>query len=250
MEGKSIVVAGAGTGIGRACALLYAQEGAQVAIIGRHQSILKETVALGRARGHAILPVKADLSKSADVKKVLQVILKAHDRIDVFHHNAGYWEVKPLAELNEKSWVNMHETNAKTAFLTTQEVVPYFVKQGGGVLTITAAIHGTFTHPKGMLHYISSKAALVAFSKGLASELYAQRIRVNCICPGTVSHHLHTSKGQLKTDLNMIRHGVPEDIAYAALYLASDEASWVTGTAMVIDGGASLGLDPSKKNVG
>jgi 3-oxoacyl-[acyl-carrier protein] reductase len=148
--------------------------------------------------------------------------------------------------MTEALWEEMYEANVKSTFLTVRAAIPYLAKSGGGSVILTSAVWGSFLNSKNMAHYNSSKAAVVALTKSLALELAPQKIRVNCICPGQISHQPYTKGSSvIETDPRLSRPGLPEDVAYAALYFASPEAAWVSGAILVVDGGLSAGVSPS-----
>lgn len=247
LKGKVAVIAGAGPGIGRATAVLFADEGARVAVISRKKEVGDETVQMISDRGGQAMAVAADLTQTAQVEKALDEIVKKFGKIDVLHCNAGSYSVSTVKEMLESSWDDMFDVNLKSYFLAVRAAIPAFAANGGGSIILTGAIYGFTSNPKNMAHYNASKAGVAALTKSLALELSPQNIRVNCICPGQVSHNLFTQGASaLQTDPKLLRNGVPEDAAFAALYFASDEAAWITGATLVIDGGASVGVYPSK----
>jgi NAD(P)-dependent dehydrogenase (short-subunit alcohol dehydrogenase family) len=246
LKGKVAVIAGAGTGIGRSSALLFTEEGAKVSIVSRRKEVLDETVTLVEARKGKAHAVQADLSKSAEADAALQQIFDRHGRIDILYCNSGGYSVSSAENMTEALWEEMYEANVKSTFLTVRAAIPYLAKSGGGSVILTSAVWGSFLNSKNMAHYNSSKAAVVALTKSLALELAPQKIRVNCICPGQISHQPYTKGSSvIETDPRLSRPGLPEDVAYAALYFASPEAAWVSGAILVVDGGLSAGVSPS-----
>ncbi len=247
LKGKVAVIAGAGPGIGRASAILFADEGAKVAVISRSKDTGDETTAIIRDRGGRALSVTADLTISDQVEKAFVDIEAQFGKIDALFCNAGSFAMSGMKDMQESVWDAMFDSNLKTYFLSVRAGLPYLAKAGAGSIILTGAIFGYSANTKNMAHYNASKAGVVALTKTLALELAPQNIRVNCICPGQVSHQMHSgTKPRLSTDSKLLRTGLPEDAAFAALYFASDESSWVTGTALVVDGGMSVGVSPQK----
>lgn len=249
LKGKVAIVAGAGAGIGRAAALLFAEEGAKVAVVSRRKDVLDDTVARVEERHGKAFAVQADLSKGDEADAALRAVVDHFGRVDVLHCNSGAYSVSSAEHMTEALWEEMYEANVKTSFLTVRAAIPHMAKTGGGSIILTSAVWGSFLNAKNMAHYNSSKAAVVALTKSLALELAPRDIRVNCICPGQISHRLHTSgTAPVHTNPKLRRHGLPEDAAYAALYFASEESAWVTGSVLVVDGGLSAGVAPPAKS--
>ncbi len=250
LKNKVAVIAGAGAGIGRAAAVLFADEGAKVAVIARKKEIGEETIAKIENRSGKAIFVSADLTKSDQVEKAFEKIESAFGKIDVLHCNAGSYASSSVKEMLESSWDDMFDINLKSYFLSVRASIPYLVKNGSGSIILTGAVFGHSANMKNMAHYNSSKAGVVALTKSLALELAPQNIRVNCICPGQIAHQLHSQgESALSTDPKLSRGGLPEDAAFAALYLASDESAWVTGSTLVIDGGLSVGVALPKTSI-
>lgn len=247
LKGKVAVIAGAGPGIGRASAILFADEGAKVAVISRSKETGDDTAAKIRERGGRAISIVADLTVSEQVEKAFVDIEAQFGKIDALFCNAGTFAMSGVKDMQESGWDAMFDSNLKTYFLSVRAGLPYLAKAGAGSIILTGAIFGYSANTKNMAHYNASKAGVVALTKTLALELAPQNIRVNCICPGQISHQMHSgTKPQISTDPKLLRMGLPEDAAFAALYFASDESSWVTGTALVIDGGMSVGVSPQK----
>ena len=240
LAGKTVLIAGAGPGIGRATALLFAREGANLILVSRRQEILDQTLQeISKISKTQTLAICADLAKQKDCAAMAEKIFRKFKTLDVLHCNMGSFSMAPAKELSEEAWDSMLDTNLKSVFLTTQALIPHFISQEKGSIILTAAIFGNFLNTKNMAHYNASKAGVVSLAKSLALELAGHNIRVNCICPGQISHH---GSADLKVNPKLQRPGAPEDVAHAALYFAGDESSWVSGSTLVIDGGASAGV--------
>ena len=252
---KVALVTGAGSGIGKAAAQLFAIEGAKVAVLGRTKEELEETVAQIQGDGGEALSVVADISQPEQMQQATQQIVDQWGRLDIVFANAGINGVwAPLEELAPEEWDKTLNINLKGTFLTVKYAVPHLKKQGGSVI-ITSSVNGTriFSNT-GATAYSCSKAAQVAFAKMVALELAKHRIRVNVICPGAIETDINESTKQ--RNLEQIREpvefpegkipltdgkpGTSEQVAQLVLFLASDASSHISGTEMWIDGTESL----------
>lgn len=243
LGGKVAIVAGAGRGVGRATALLFSQEGAKVALISRTKENIQETAALIEKRGGEALPMVADLSQARKTKECMDHVAKIFGKIDILHCNMGGYATIPFEKMDEKSWDEMINLNLKSKFITVKSALPHLISNGSGSIILTAAIYGHFFHSKNMAHYNASKAGVISLTKSLAVELSPYKIRVNCVCPGPISHEIHSSgQERIRTNPKLHRGGLPEDIAFSVLYFASDDSSWVTGATLAVDGGLSVGV--------
>jgi len=249
------LITGAGSGIGKAAALLLAKEGAKIGALGRTQDELKDTVAQIQGAGGEAIPIDADISQPKEMQQAVQQLVERWGRLDIVFANAGINGVwAPLEELEPDEWDKTINVNLKGTFLTVKYAVPHLKKQGGSVI-ITSSVNGTriFSNT-GATAYSCTKAAQVAFTKMVALELAEHRVRVNVICPGAISTNIEESTEQ--RDLDEIREpveypegripltdgkpGSAEQVAQLVLFLASDAASHITGTEMWIDGAESL----------
>jgi NAD(P)-dependent dehydrogenase (short-subunit alcohol dehydrogenase family) len=255
LTGKVAVVTGAGSGIGKATAQLFAKEGAKVALLGRTKEELEKTFAEIQGEQGEALPVVADISQPEQMQQATQQIVEQWGRLDIVFANAGINGVwAPLEELAPEEWDKTLNINLKGTFLTVKYAVPYLKKQGGSVI-ITSSVNGTriFSNT-GATAYSCSKAAQVAFAKMVALELAKHRIRVNVICPGAIETDINESTE--RRDLEHIQEpvefpegkipltdgkpGTSEQVAQLVLFLASDASSHISGTEMWIDGTESL----------
>ncbi|MFH7027960.1 MAG: SDR family oxidoreductase [Heteroscytonema crispum UTEX LB 1556] len=252
---KVALVTGAGSGIAKAAAKLFAKEGAKVAALGRTKDELEETVAEIQKNNGEAIPVIADISQPEEMQQAIQQIINNWGRLDIVFANAGINGVwAPIEELAPEEWDKTININLKGTFLTVKYAVPYLKKQGGSVI-ITSSVNGTrmFSNT-GATAYSCSKAAQVAFTKMMALELAKNHIRVNVICPGAIETNIdeNTQRRDLekvqepvefpegKIHLTDGQPGTSEQVAQLVLFLASDVSSHITGTEVWIDGGESL----------
>lgn len=254
LNGKVALVTGAGSGIGKAAALLFAREGARVAALGHTRDELEKSVSEFKQFGEA-LAITADISNPEEMQSAVAETIRQYGQLDIVFANAGINGVwAPLEELEPDEWDKTLETNLKGTFLTVKYAIPALKKQGGAVL-ITASVNGTriFSNT-GATAYACSKAAQVAFAKMAALELAKHKIRVNVICPGSVSTSIDDSTDKRhvereKEPVEFPEGNIPltdgesassEQVARLALFLVSDAANHITGTEMWIDGAESL----------
>ena len=249
LEGRVAIVTGAGSGIGRCAALLFAAEGAAMVVADYVAQGGRETVTKIIESGGQAIFVKADVSQSGDVQRMIQATLDAFGRLDILFNNAGI-QGKHLitADTPEEAWDAIMATNLKGVFLAAKYALPVMLTQGGGVIINTASSAGLVGHP-GLVAYSASKAGVIQMTKVMALEYAGMNIRVNCICPGGINTAMTDTQAAdtshpapYRQPLAMRRMGRPEEVARAALYLACDDSSYVTGTAMVVDGGWTAGL--------
>ena len=245
LDGKVALITGAASGIGRASALLFAKEGARVAVVDRALPGAQETVAIiKKAKGEAIA-IEADVSRTADVETMVKKTVNTYGRLDILFNNAGisFRTLAFTADLSEEDWDAVLDTNLKSVFLASRLAIPIMIKQGGGVIVNTSSTNGLGGGPL-VSPYCASKAGMILLSKTMAAEYAKQKIRVNCICPGMINTPMMAPNlPALQMDfIPQGRAGEPEEIAQAALFLASDDASYVTGVFLSVDGGWSAQL--------
>jgi len=255
LEGKVAVITGAGSGIGRAAALLLAQEGAMIATIDHTPQDSQETIDKVQQNGGKGLVTIADIAQPDQVQQSFQQISDTFGRVDIVFANAGINGVwAPIEELDPEEWDRTLDTNLKGTFLTVKYAAPLLKRQGGAVV-ITASVNGTrmFSNT-GATAYATSKAAQVAFTKMVALELAPHRVRVNVICPGAIETGINESTKrrdleEIQTPVEFpegkipLTHGKPgtsEQVAQLVLFLASDASSHISGTEIWIDGTESL----------
>ncbi len=260
LAGKVAVITGAGSGIGRASALLFAKEGAKIVVADFVPPGGHETVKMIKEAGGDAIFVEVNVSKSAEVQRMILAAVDTYGRLDIMFNNAGIQgKFIMTADLAEEAWNSIIATNLTGAFLGSKYAIQVMLKQGGGVIINTASAAGIIGLP-GMPAYSASKAGVVQLTKTMALEYADKNIRINCICPGgiiTPLSNITADPATLKPeDFPPYKHtapsrrfGQPEEVAKVALYLASDDSSFVTGTSAVVDGGWSAGVAkmPPKK---
>ena len=251
VSGKVALITGGASGIGRATALLFARHGAAVAIVDVNQKAGQDAVREIEADGCEALFEEADVTRAADCQRVVVRVVREFGGLNILFNNAGIMRRASVLELSEDEWDNVMEVNVKSVFLMSRCAIPVMVKGGGGVIINTASGWGLSGGPKAAV-YCASKGAVVQLTKAMAIDHGPQKIRVNCICPGdTQTAMLLNEAEQLGRPKKRFleeaakrplgRVGTPEEIAQAALYLASGAASFVTGTALIVDGGGLAG---------
>lgn len=250
LAGKVAIVTGAGAGIGRASALLFAGEGARIAAVDLDSTTNANVAEEICAAGREALAVQADVSQAKDVTRVVQQVLAKFGRVDILFNNAGIVPHGKIHQTTEADWDRTMAVNLKSVYLLCHEVVPLFLRQGGGVILNTAsatAVRSVVDRAA----YSTSKGAVISLTRSMALDYVRGNIRVNCLCPGTIdTPSLHQrlaafadpeeARKQFIARQPMGRLGTPEEVAQAALYLVSDEAKFVTGVAFSIDGGFAV----------
>lgn len=243
LKGKSAFVTGASRGIGRSVAVCLAQAGAEVALVGRDTAALTQTLDEVKAAGGRSLVLQADVTDAASVEQAADAARKAFGKLDILVCNAGAQRLKPFLDMTQSDWRELIATNLEGAIVAMQSVGRGMVEQKSGVVLVMASIY-SFVGAPGNSIYCMTKGGLLQLSRALAVEWARYNVRVNAICPGWIETDLTKPYMQdqkvVDAGLRQIpirRFGKPEDIGPLAVYLASDEASFVTGQAFVIDGG-------------
>ena len=251
VSGKVALITGGASGIGRATALLFAHEGAAIALADVNADAGRRVADEITQFGGRVFFDTVDVTRAADCQRLVERAIREFGRIDILFNNAGITRRATVLDLSEEDWDRVMAVNVKSIYLLSREVIPHMQKAGGGTIINTASGWGLVGGAKAAV-YCASKGAAVLLTKAMAIDHGPQRIRVNCICPGD------TDTGMLRTEAQQLgeensrflaeaakrplgRVGTPEEIAQAALYLASDAASFVTGTALVVDGGGLAG---------
>jgi NAD(P)-dependent dehydrogenase (short-subunit alcohol dehydrogenase family) len=255
MQDRVALITGAGSGIGKAAALLLAREGVRIGALSRDQAEIDQTVNEVRHLGSEAIPLIADISKPEEIKAAVDKTAQQWGRLDIVFANAGINGVwASLDDLTPEDWDKTLDINLKGTFLTVKYAVPYLKKQGGSII-VTSSVNGTRKFGNtGATAYACSKAGQVAFTKMIALELAKHRIRANVICPGAITTEIDDSTQ--KKNLEAIREpveypagsipltdgkpGTAEQVAELVFFLASDASNHITGTEIWIDGGETL----------
>lgn len=244
LQNKVAIVTGGSRGIGKAIAVAFVGEGASVVIAGRHIEKLELAAA---EIGAGCLPVAADVSKAQDVEKLVSAAIGRFKRIDVLVNNAGVLLPGTAEQISEEDFDQTFNVNVRGLWLLSRAVLPHMrASNGGGGSIINIGSVLSMLGARNRVAYAASKGAVLAMTRAMALDHAAEQIRVNCICPGIVETEL---VARFNTDENVRRQrlamhpvgrfGQPEDVAGLAVFLASDESAWITGTAQTVDGGYS-----------
>ncbi len=252
LEGRVALITGAASGIGRATALLFAREGARVGAVDIDEAGGRETVRAIVDAGGDALWVRADVSIPEEAHQAADAVTGWHGRLNILFNNAGISHVGVLHEIPEAEWDQVVAVNLRGVFLMAKYVLPHMLAQGGGCIINMSSAAALFGLEKRAV-YSATKGAVLALTRAMAVDYAAHRIRVNALCPGTVytpfvERYLKTSYRDPEAALERLKQraltgtlGRPEEIAAAALYLASDDAAFVTGAPLIIDGGLTGG---------
>ena len=251
LKDKVAIVTGGASGIGRATALLLAQEGAAVAIVDLHRAGAETVSQQVANRGGRALAIGADVSQASECRRAIEQTVGALGGLDILFNNVGIIRRTTVLDITEEEWDRVMAVNVRSVFLMSKYAIPFMIRRGGGAIVNTGSGWG-LTGGSNAVSYCASKGAVVNMTRAMAIDHGAQNIRVNCICPGdTDTDMLRSEARQLgvpeetflqdAADRPLQRVGTPQEIAQAVLYLASDAASFVTGTALVVDGGGLAG---------
>jgi len=252
LDRKVALVTGAGSGIGRRTALRYAQEGAVVVAADIRADAARETASLIEAGAGAAQALEIDVTDAASVAAAVAAVCDAHGGLDVVVNNAGITIVGAAHRIVESDWDRELTINLKSVYLVSRAAWPHLVARGGGAILSTASIAGMWAIPEDAA-YCASKAGVIMLTKCMALDGARAGIRVNCVCPGFIDTPMIEGYFDAQPDPQAARRsaiglhplgrlGTPLDIADAFVYLASDEARWVTGSALVVDGGLTSGI--------
>jgi NAD(P)-dependent dehydrogenase (short-subunit alcohol dehydrogenase family) len=249
LRGKVALISGGATGMGGASAKLFAAEGAKVVIVDRNLEAAQATCAEIVDAGGKAVALQADVSKSAEVNAAVAAAQKVFGPITVLFNHAGTIVIKPFLETTEEEWDWLHDVNVKSMFLMTKAVLPQMIESGGGSIVCTSSISAVLATPNEVL-YDTTKGAVHMFARAVAVEFRDRNIRCNAVCPGFIRtpHGNREVKELAALGLDVSdaaiaaqqgRMGEPEDVARAALYLASDDSAFVTGQQLFVDNGFS-----------
>lgn len=243
LDGKIALITGGTSGIGEACAKLFAAEGASVMVVGRSKEKGEKVVSgICSAGGEAIF-LYCDVTEEASVLELRHNFLKQYDHLDILVNNAGIFLSGTLEEMDEKIWVDSFNINTHSVMRVTKVFMELILASGGNILN-NASIDGMQQLYRGRANYAyaASKAAVIKFTEQLALNYTSKGIRINCLCPGVTETSLFTNRdfSRFNSAIPMGRVAQPAEIARAALFLVSDDASYVSGAVLTVDGGASL----------
>ncbi|MBI2152609.1 MAG: 3-oxoacyl-ACP reductase FabG [Candidatus Rokubacteria bacterium] len=251
LKGKVAIVTGAGTGLGRAIALMFGREGASVAVNGRRPGPIEATVKAITAAGGRAMTVPGDMTVAADIQRLIRTTVDSFGQLDVLVNNAGMMASRTnAADCTEEDWRKTIEGNLTSVFLCSKYALPELIKSRGTIINISsmAGLKGTPNRAA----YGASKGGVAILTRGMALDYASRGVRVNAICPAFVETEINRDflaalRRSGEYDALVKRHplgflGEPDDVAYAAVYLASDEARWITGVCLPVDGGMGAGL--------
>jgi len=262
VKGKVAVVTGAGSigpgmGNGKAAAILYAREGAQVMLVDCNLNAAAETKSLIDKEGGDCITFKADVTKSADCKNLVEKCIQTYGKIDILHNNVGIEIPGGVEALSEDDWDKTMNVNLKSMFLTCKYVLPYMDKQESGSIINISSVNAIRNLPYVSVAYSASKAGVIAFTREVAMQYAAKGIRANAILPGLMNTPLVVASlarafgGDVKEMMRKRdamcptgKQGEPWDVAHLALFLGSDESKYITGAALVVDGGITCMVKP------
>lgn len=247
LSGKVALITGGGTGIGRAIALAFAREGAAVALAGRRLEKLREALGEVERQGGQGMAVECDVTRAKDAARAARETAEQFGKLNVLVNNAGMLSVATAEGVSEEEWDLVMAVNVKGPFLMSRAVLPEFRKAGGGAIVNIGSVLGLVAM-KDRAAYCASKGAVTMLTKAMAMDHAQENIRVNCICPSIVETELvkglfdagergaALKKARMAT-IPLGRFGKPVDVAELAVFLASEESSWLTGAAIPLDGG-------------
>ena len=246
-DGKSVLVTGAAQGMGRAIATRFLEEGASVTVFDLDADVLEQTSRELSALG----PVAAsagDVSQRADVRRAVETCVEGFGGLDVLAAQAGIGDLCPLLEIDDARWQRMIDVNLTGVFLSVQEAARAMVESGGGAIVVTSSTNAFYVEQH-TSHYSATKGGVLTFVRNAAQDLAEYGIRVNTVCPGIIRTRLGrpliedpVAGPEYLKRVPMRRFGEPVEIANAILFLASDDASYITGEDLVVDGGTTLGV--------
>jgi NAD(P)-dependent dehydrogenase (short-subunit alcohol dehydrogenase family) len=252
LAGKVAIMTGAASGIGRGTAELFAEQGARLVLVDRDQAGLEALSAQLAGQGAQVASVAGDVALAATIERSVALALERFGQIDVAFNNAGIMPTGDLAGFAEATWDQVMDVNVKAIFLMCKAVIPHMLARGSGSIINTSSVMATLTEP-GYEAYSSSKAAIIGLTKAIAVSYAERGVRCNCICPGWVDTPLNQQLAEqlggldklyplIKRQQPLGRMASTREVGYAVLFLASDESSAVTGSALYVDGAASAAI--------
>ncbi len=244
LDGKVAVITGAGRGLGKEAALLFAKEGAKVMVCDINQESAEEVASSVNAGGGEALAFRVDVTDAASVQAMVDAVVERYGRIDVLVNNAGITADAQLVKMTDDQWDRVINVNLNGVYLCTKAVAPVMIAKGSGRIINTSSVVGIYGN-FGQTNYVATKAGVIGMTKVWAKELGRKGITVNAVAPGFImTDMMSTVPEKILTNIRektpLGRLGEPRDIAYAYLYLASDEAAFVNGAVLQVDGGLAL----------
>ena len=247
LKGKNVLVTGASSGIGKAIALRFAQEGAQVAVNYRSSpeeadAVVKEMQSAGESKH---MTVQADVSKPEDVSNMFEQVITTFGGLDILINNAGLQIQGPSHEIPLDDFDKMIDVNMRGAYLCSRKAITHFLKNGGGIIINDSSVHELIPRPQ-YVGYTMSKSGMQAMTRTLALEYARNNIRINSFAPGATLTPINPwkddpqKKAEIESHIPMGRSGQPEEMAAVAAFLASDDAAYITGQTLFVDGGLTL----------
>lgn len=247
IDGRTAIITGSGNGIGQAAAELLGRAGARVVAVDLEKGPVEELAGRVRAAGGIALPLVADVADASAVQQMVEFAVASFGSADILFANAAIQIIKPAADMSEPDWDRLLNVNLKGVFLCCRAVIPHMRQHGSGAIVISASGHAVGTYP-GFSAYAASKAAAIAFMRGVALDYAADGIRANCVIPGATDTRMlqsyfnnsrdpEAARADLITQIPLRRLADPADVAKAVLFLVSDCASYITGTCLTVDGG-------------
>ncbi len=247
LSGKVAFITGGGSGIGRACAELFAQHGARVAVAGRRPEPLEQVAAAIYCRGGEAIALRCDVTEATQVARAVENAVRRFGRLDVVVNSAGRILVATAEQTTEAQWAEVMAVNLTGTFLVSRAALPHLRAAGGGSIINMGSIF-SLVGRKARAAYVAAKGGVALLTKAMALDHAAEGIRINCICPAIVDTEMvrallasypdpEQARQERIAEIPMGRMGTPEDVAQMALFLASDESRWITGALLPVDGG-------------
>lgn len=251
LDGKAAIITGAGSGIGQAAAILFAREGARVTVADVSVSRGQDTVAQIEMNGQNAIFAHVDVTQASQVQRMVQATIDAFGRLDILFNNAGTNLAATITETGEEDWDRVMAVNVKGVFLGCKYAIPAMIQTGGGVIINTSSAAG-IVGLRGLAAYTASKGAVLQLTRNIALDYAQYKIRANILCPGVtespmtlevIETHPDPEAMRLRMERGrpMGRMAKPEEIARAALFLASEDSSFMTGAPLIVDGGYTAG---------